>query len=42
MEKVAIEFCRLCDRVLPDADWAEQLLYSNYKTYEFTSVAQLA
>jgi len=30
---------RPCDRVLPDADWAEQLLYSNCKTYEFAIVA---
>jgi len=33
---------RFCDGVMPDADWAEQLLYSNYKTYKFTTVAQLA
>jgi len=30
----------LCDGVLPDADWAEQPLYSNYKTYEYTTVTQ--
>jgi len=31
---LAFVVVRLCDRDMPDANWAEKLLFSKYKTYK--------